>query len=70
MNVDLVLVPGLAFTSTGLRLGRGGGIYDRLLSTLNSEKSLTMGICYENQIVDSIPVEKHDRPVDLVISNR
>ena len=68
MNVDLVLVPGLAFTSNGLRLGRGGGIYDKFLSTLSNEKSLTVGICYKNQIVDSIPIEKHDRSVDLVIS--
>lgn len=67
-NLDVIIVPGLGFTTCGSRLGRGGGIYDRFLSKLDKQRSTSIGICYKNQIVDSIPIEKHDYPVDLVVS--
>jgi 5-formyltetrahydrofolate cyclo-ligase len=67
-NLDVIIVPGLGFTTCGSRLGRGGGIYDRFLSKLGKQNPTSIGICYKNQIVDSIPIEEHDRPVNLVIS--
>ncbi len=60
---DLIIVPGLAFTIEGARLGRGGGHYDRFLATLPAE-STAAGIGYPFQLIDSLPVGAHDMPVD------
>jgi 5-formyltetrahydrofolate cyclo-ligase len=66
-SVHLVLVPGVAFTRTGARCGRGGGFYDRLLALLPAT-AYRIGICYSFQLVDELPIEPHDLPVDLVIT--
>ena len=58
-ELDLILCPGLAFTMKGLRLGRGGGFYDRYLEQL-PEQTYRMGVCYPSQIIDHLPVEPHD----------
>jgi 5-formyltetrahydrofolate cyclo-ligase len=65
-SVDVWVVPGLAFTVTGERLGYGGGWYDRLLSNA-SEKSLKVALSYDFQIVSSLPTQEHDIPLDAVI---
>jgi 5-formyltetrahydrofolate cyclo-ligase len=65
---DLVLVPGLAFTRDGHRLGRGGGFYDRLLAGRANE-AVQIGVCFSVQLVESIPVEAHDIVLDLVVSD-
>jgi 5-formyltetrahydrofolate cyclo-ligase len=62
---DLILVPGLAFDLGGRRLGRGKGYYDRFLSTA---RGLRVGICYDDQIVDEVPVEPHDLKMDFVVT--
>lgn len=61
----LVLVPGLAFTQNGDRLGYGGGFYDRFLT--KEPNHPTLALCYDFQIVDSLPTEAHDVPVDTVL---
>ena len=61
-EIDLLLVPGLAFTEEGHRLGRGGGYYDRFLAE-PTLRAVTFGICFSEQIVASLPVEEHDRTV-------
>lgn len=66
-EVDLFLVPGLAFTTRGARLGRGGGFYDRLLPR-RSAGSTALGICFALQIVESVPHEPHDQRVDGVVT--
>ena len=66
-SVDLILVPGLAFTADGLRLGRGGGYYDRLLASLPS-RTRAIGVCFATQLVATLPVEEHDRQVQCVVS--
>lgn len=66
-DARIVLVPGLAFTAEGGRLGRGRGYYDRLLAGLPS-KILRVGICFARQIVPSLPAEAHDQPVDIVLT--
>ena len=66
---SLVLVPGLAFTSTGSRLGKGKGYYDRLLASI-PPRILTIGVCFTQQLVGHIPVSEHDRPVHLVITEQ
>lgn len=65
---DLVLVPGLAFDKTGLRLGRGGGYFDRWLAANPGVK--TLGLCFACQLVKKIPVEAHDIRVDAVLTEK
>jgi 5-formyltetrahydrofolate cyclo-ligase len=67
VTIDVVVVPGVAFGSTGVRLGRGGGFYDRLLPELPS--ALRIGVCAERFILDDLPVEEHDVGMDLVVSD-
>jgi 5-formyltetrahydrofolate cyclo-ligase len=64
---DFVLVPGLAFSNDGHRLGHGGGFYDRLL-TGRAKDAVKMGVCFQFQLRELIPHEQHDALVDLVIS--
>lgn len=64
-EMELIIVPAVAYDRKGNRLGRGKGFYDRLLRDSDATK---IGVAYEFQIVDSIPAEEHDVPVDMVIS--
>ncbi|MBK8725482.1 MAG: 5-formyltetrahydrofolate cyclo-ligase [Holophagaceae bacterium] len=61
--VDLLLVPGLAFDDRGFRVGYGKGYYDTVLERLG-EEVITMGACFQAQLVDHVPEEMHDQPVD------
>lgn len=61
----LVLMPGLAFTEKGDRMGYGGGFYDRFLS--EEPNHPTLALCYDFQMVDSLPTETYDIPVDTVL---
>ena len=61
----LVLMPGVAFTAAGERIGYGGGFYDRFLS--QEPNHPTVALCYEFQMVESLPTEEFDIPVDLVL---
>jgi len=63
----LICVPGLAFSPAGARLGRGGGYYDRLLAQVNAE-TLTVGIAYSFQVLDSLPESPHDRRLHFVVT--
>ena len=65
--LDLILVPGLAFTADGLRLGRGGGFYDRLLANCES-RTRRIGVCFAAQIVDALPTAAHDQSVERVVT--
>ncbi len=67
----IILVPGLAFTEFGTRLGRGAGYYDQLLGLM--EKSMfadlvSIGICRQAQLVKELPQQPHDRKVRMVIA--
>lgn len=62
----LMLVPGVAFTQDGKRLGRGGGWYDRALTNL--PKCIeTVGICAKERLLSDLPTEEHDRKVSKVL---
>lgn len=65
--LDVVIVPGIAFTRRGDRLGQGGGWYDRFLSEVRPECA-TVGVGFAPQVVDELPVEPHDVRVDLVVT--
>ena len=67
VEVDWVLVPGLAFDSRGFRLGRGAGHYDRLLPTLRKDV-LRWALIFDSQWVEAVPVEPHDVALDGVVS--
>lgn len=61
----LVLMPGVAFTKEGGRIGYGGGYYDKFLAA--QPEHPTVALCYDFQVVDALPTEEFDIPVDLVI---
>ncbi len=67
-TLDVVVVPGIAFDSAGNRLGYGGGYYDRFL--LDIPRAWKIGVCYDMQLVDSLPRASHDIPVDVIITER
>lgn len=64
-DIDLIVVPAVAYDRRGNRLGRGKGFYDRLLKTTTATK---IGVGYEFQIFDEIPVEPHDVRMDMIIT--
>lgn len=67
-DIDLIIVPGVAFDKKGGRLGHGKGYYDRTLK--KAIDILKIGLCFEFQIVDSIPMEEHDVYIDKIISEK
>lgn len=64
--IDLMVVPAVAFTRRGERLGRGKGFYDCYLSR-EEFRAYTVGVCYSHQLLDSLPTEPHDCRVDEVV---
>ena len=68
--LDVVIVPALAFDSKKNRIGFGGGYYDTFLEKVRKKnnKVLFIGVCYDFQIIDNIPTEKHDVTLDFVVS--
>ena len=67
--LDVVIVPALAFDSKKNRIGFGGGYYDTFLEKVRKKnnKVLFIGVCYDFQIIDSVPTEKHDVTLDFVV---
>ena len=63
-KIDLFLVPGVSFDVNGNRMGFGKGYYDRYLSNLDVYK---IGICFEEQISESIPTDKYDVKMNEII---
>lgn len=68
--LDVIIVPALAFDSKKNRIGFGGGYYDTFLEKVRKKnnKVLFIGVCYDFQIIDSVPTEKHDVTLDFVVS--
>ena len=64
-KIDLAIIPGMAFTKDGRRLGRGKGYYDRILQKI---KCPLIGLAFPFQIVDNIPCEEHDVKMNYIIS--
>jgi 5-formyltetrahydrofolate cyclo-ligase len=68
-EIDLIFVPGLAFTRTGGRLGRGGGFYDRFLAGMRPG-AMKVGVCFHAQLAGELPMEAHDHEVGVVVTER
>ncbi len=64
-EIDLMIVPGIVYTETGYRIGFGGGYYDRLLTNYPHS---TISLVHFNQLVNEIPIENHDIPVNYMIT--
>lgn len=65
--IDLVIVPGIAFDKNGNRLGFGEGYYDKFLKNY---KKIKIGICYDFQLLDKLPADEHDIPMDIILTER
>ncbi|PFA62387.1 5-formyltetrahydrofolate cyclo-ligase [Bacillus sp. AFS015802] len=65
--IELMIVPGLAYTIRGYRLGFGGGYYDRLLSAFSGT---VLSLAFEEQIVDSLPIESFDMRVSTILTEK
>ena len=63
-QIDVALIPGLAFDTNGHRLGRGKGYYDRFLTAFTGK---TIGVCFDFHKVAEVPVDAHDVAVDSVV---
>lgn len=66
-TMDLILVPGMAFDRAGRRLGRGGGYFDAFLPRC---RGLIVGVTFERQLLDQVPVEEHDWLMDRIITEQ
>jgi 5-formyltetrahydrofolate cyclo-ligase len=66
-GIEIAILPGLAFSKTGVRLGYGKGVFDKLLSRTNA---LKIGLAYDFQVVDAIPNEKHDLLMNFVVTEK
>ena len=64
--LELIIVPAVALDANRNRLGRGKGFYDRLLGSTDCP---TIGVVCDFQLVDEVPVEPHDRPLDCVVTS-
>lgn len=68
-DIDLVITPGLAFDRSGCRLGRGGAYYDRFFSS-SRLNAMRCGFAFDEQIIDEVPMEEHDKKVDMIITDK
>ena len=68
-EIDLVVTPGLAFDSSGNRLGRGGGYYDRFFDS-RQLKAVKCGFAFSQQVVEHVPSGAHDKLVDFLVTDK
>ena len=68
-GIDLIVVPALAYDRCGNRLGKGGGFYDRFLA-LPSRRGVPCGLGFDEQLLDEVPTDDHDQPIDMVVTDR
>jgi 5-formyltetrahydrofolate cyclo-ligase len=66
-DIDLIVVPGVAFDKKNIRLGRGHGYYDRFLSGL-PKRTKTIGLAFDFQVLEDLPQDPHDVPVSKIIT--
>lgn len=67
---EIIIIPGLAFDSKGHRLGRGKGYYDRYLKNSKKKELIKIGVCFNQQLVESVPCEEHDQVMDFIVTGQ
>jgi 5-formyltetrahydrofolate cyclo-ligase len=65
--LNCIIVPGLAFDVEANRLGRGGGHYDKYLQRTHTTK---IALCYDFQIIEGLPIDDHDVPMDIIVTEK
>ena len=69
-KIDIIVLPGIAFDSSGTRIGFGKGYYDRFINSLTNTPIL-VGLCFEEQLCnDNLPYDEHDKKVDYIITDQ
>jgi len=68
-KLDMIIAPGVAFDLEGNRIGFGRGFFDKFISSLE-EKVLVIGLCFDFQLLDSIPADKNDIPMNEIITEK
>lgn len=68
-EIDAAVIPGSVFDIHGGRLGYGGGYYDRFLVN-DAPQAKRIGLAFELQVVDKVPVEPHDQPLDILVTEK
>ena len=68
-EIDLVVVPGLGFTITGFRIGRGMGFYDRFLAQ-SDFIGVSCGLAFDEQVVPDLPILDHDMPLSMLATDK
>lgn len=68
-EIDMLVIPGVAFDPSGRRIGYGGGYYDRLLPRIKGERTIA-ALAFEAQVFESLPSEPHDIPVDYIVTEK
>lgn len=68
-KLDLVIVPAIVFAKNGHRIGYGYGYYDRFLKTIKKE-IVKVGLAFDFQLIDEIPEEKHDVPLNIIVTEK
>ncbi len=66
-DLDIIIVPGIAFDKRGYRIGYGAGFYDRFLKDFRGKK---IGVAFDCCIVERVPVSKNDVPVDVILTEK
>ena len=66
-TIDVIIVPGLAFDRHGGRIGYGAGYYDRFFEKVPN--STLIAIAYDEQVIDNVPMERHDRRIPLIVTD-
>lgn len=66
-DIDLILAPGVAFDEKGYRMGYGAGFYDKLLPQIRPDCAV-IGLAFDLQILEKLPVEPHDQPMDSILT--
>ncbi len=67
---NVIVAPCIGVDTKGYRLGRGGGFYDRFISQHKNEKLVTIILAYSYQVCDQLPIESHDEPGNIVITEK
>ncbi|HHW30409.1 MAG TPA: 5-formyltetrahydrofolate cyclo-ligase [Clostridiaceae bacterium] len=68
-DIDLIIIPGVGFDVRGYRIGFGAGYYDKFLKKINPH-CLKVALAFEIQVLEKVPEEKHDIPMDMIITEK